>query len=221
MHAFLICGSTKQKQEEKVKDLLQTFDVAEVDELKTLKKHLIQTVRQINKKLLIPAQDPQKNRAIVIYDAHLLTQDAANAFLKTLEEPPKNTLFILTAPQKESVLATISSRTQVVELEGSLLEMSGEELDKASLIFDQLTKGSFSEKMKVFDSLGKREEGISFCVGQIIVARNLMKDYLKQKRSAKKIAEFIERLETSKQDLEANVNLKIVLFDLFLHYPSF
>lgn len=51
-----------------------------------------------------------KKRIIVIDGADLLTMEAANAFLKTLEEPPKRTLFFLLAESAERVIPTIRSR---------------------------------------------------------------------------------------------------------------
>jgi len=50
----------------------------------------------------------------VIQGAHLFYPNAANAFLKTLEEPPETTRFILIAPQREAVLPTIASRCQAL-----------------------------------------------------------------------------------------------------------
>jgi DNA polymerase-3 subunit delta' len=50
----------------------------------------------------------------IIEDAHLMTNNAASAFLKTLEEPPETSHFILIAPHRESVLPTITSRCQVL-----------------------------------------------------------------------------------------------------------
>jgi len=50
--------------------------------------------------------------AIVIKDAQMLGLEAQNAFLKLLEEPPKNTTFILTALRPDSLLSTIQSRLQ-------------------------------------------------------------------------------------------------------------
>lgn len=51
-------------------------------------------------------------RAVLIHDAAQLTDNAANALLKTLEEPPQGTLLILTVARRESLLATINSRCQ-------------------------------------------------------------------------------------------------------------
>lgn len=54
--------------------------------------------------------------AVIIKDAQELGTEAQNAFLKLLEEPPKNTTFILTALKPESLLSTIRSRAQHVEI---------------------------------------------------------------------------------------------------------
>ena len=51
-----------------------------------------------------------KYKVCIIEDAHLMNQNAANAFLKILEEPPENCVIILLTEQKESLLSTIISR---------------------------------------------------------------------------------------------------------------
>ncbi len=53
-------------------------------------------------------------KVVFIRDANALSTGAANAFLKTLEEPKGKTLFILRAPSLESVPATIASRCQIL-----------------------------------------------------------------------------------------------------------
>ncbi len=55
-----------------------------------------------------------KRRVIVILDADRMSQPSANCFLKTLEEPPPGTIFILTTARLYSVLPTIRSRCQLV-----------------------------------------------------------------------------------------------------------
>lgn len=54
-------------------------------------------------------------RVIVIWLAEQMNQEAANKLLKILEEPPQQTVFILTADHPERLLATILSRTQRIE----------------------------------------------------------------------------------------------------------
>ena len=63
--------------------------------------------------LKIPG-NKQVARIAIVEDSHLLTQEAQNAFLKTLEEPPLDTALILTAIHERALLPTIRSRVCVV-----------------------------------------------------------------------------------------------------------
>jgi DNA polymerase III delta prime subunit len=75
----------------------------------------IEAARQLERFLALKV--PGKNthdRVIIIEDAHLLTTEAQNALLKTLEEPPEGTILILTATHEQTVLPTIRSRTQLI-----------------------------------------------------------------------------------------------------------
>lgn len=55
-------------------------------------------------------------RIVIITDAQVLSLQAQNALLKTIEEPPQATLLILTAPSQASLLPTISSRLQAIQV---------------------------------------------------------------------------------------------------------
>jgi DNA polymerase-3 subunit delta' len=55
-------------------------------------------------------------RILIVEDAHLMTIEAQNAFLKTLEEPPQDTVIILTSSSLETVLPTIRSRTTALSV---------------------------------------------------------------------------------------------------------
>jgi hypothetical protein len=60
-----------------------------------------------------------KTKVAVIDGAHLLNLSAANAFLKTLEEPPNHTRIILIAPSQQAVLPTIASRASIINFSPS------------------------------------------------------------------------------------------------------
>lgn len=66
---------------------------------------------EINKK---PYEGDKK--VIIIYDAHKMTVQAQNAFLKTIEEPPKNVTILLLCENLEVILDTIKSRCQIHKL---------------------------------------------------------------------------------------------------------
>ncbi|HVV67268.1 MAG TPA: hypothetical protein VHB72_04365 [Candidatus Saccharimonadales bacterium] len=75
----------------------------------------IEAIRQLERflNLKVP-NDKQYNRVAIIENSHLLTAEAQNALLKTLEEPPAGTVLIMTADRQQSLLPTIQSRLQVV-----------------------------------------------------------------------------------------------------------
>lgn len=64
-------------------------------------------------KLKTPPNEPV-NRVIIIRNAETMSQEAQNALLKILEEPPMGSLFILTAGSPRSVIPTIASRARVI-----------------------------------------------------------------------------------------------------------
>jgi DNA polymerase III subunit delta' len=66
-------------------------------------------------------------KAVIIYDADRLQPQAANAFLKTLEEPPPNSLILLLSSLPEAMLETVLSRCVEVPLLGPARPPSGEE----------------------------------------------------------------------------------------------
>jgi DNA polymerase III subunit delta' len=63
---------------------------------------------------VVPASGPWN--IVIIEDADRFTEDAANALLKVLEEPPRHLVWVLCAPSAEDVLPTVRSRTRSVHL---------------------------------------------------------------------------------------------------------
>lgn len=87
-------------------------DVVEVAPLGA-RAYLVEQIRDI----VVQAQYAPvaaSRKVFILSRADLMNQASANAFLKTLEEPPANVIFILMAPTETSVLPTVLSRCQVV-----------------------------------------------------------------------------------------------------------
>ncbi len=79
----------------------------------------IDAVHKINHFLSLAIPNPSKNgikRLVIIDDANKLSLDAQNALLKNLEEPPKDTVFLLSARNHIELLPTIISRLTVIKL---------------------------------------------------------------------------------------------------------
>jgi len=73
----------------------------------------IDQIRMMSRELDYPPYESTM-RVVVLEDVHTMRREAANSLLKTLEEPPRGNLLILTAESSREVLATLSSRCQVV-----------------------------------------------------------------------------------------------------------
>jgi len=77
----------------------------------------IETIRELEHFLSLKVPGKKSvNRLIIIEDSHLMGAEAQNALLKILEEPPEGTVLILTAGDAQSLLPTIRSRSQVIDV---------------------------------------------------------------------------------------------------------
>ena len=73
----------------------------------------INQIRTLKKDLAFPPLEA-KLRVILLEDVHTMRREAANSLLKMLEEPPPDNILLLTADESEPLLATITSRCQVI-----------------------------------------------------------------------------------------------------------
>jgi len=73
----------------------------------------ISFIRMIRKRAYLKPQESSR-RVVIVFDAHNLTEQGSNAFLKILEEPPSDTTFLILSDHPEMILPTIKSRCQHV-----------------------------------------------------------------------------------------------------------
>lgn len=221
VHAYLVTGKTNKDRAEYAQKLLADRKIQEVLNIIPEKQtHQIRSIRELTRRLSFAPQNPLQGRGVIIEEAQLLTTEAANAFLKTLEDPPGNTTIILTAPNREIVLETIASRTTHIDLGSSGLEITDEEKQNARKIFENLTKSGVGERLQFLDTIKNREEAIQFCTCQLFAAREAMLRDIKKTSPSTFYPSFIYLLSSTLRDLEANVNVKIAIGDLLLYYPS-
>jgi len=71
-------------------------------------------------------------KVYILDEAHMLTKEAWNAFLKTLEEPPPNTVFVLATTEAHKVMATIADRCQRFDFQRPSLEQIAEVLQRVA-----------------------------------------------------------------------------------------
>ncbi len=87
------------------------FNVFELD---AASNNSVDDIRSLIDQVRIPPQ-VGKYKVYIIDEVHMLSQSAFNAFLKTLEEPPKHAVFILATTEKHKIIPTILSRCQIFD----------------------------------------------------------------------------------------------------------
>jgi DNA polymerase-3 subunit gamma/tau len=136
----------------------------DVIELDAASHRGIDDIRSLKEAIkLSPAK--ARKKVYIIDEAHMLTLEAANALLKTLEEPPSHAVFILATTNPEKIIETIKSRTTLVnfrkasvgEITNSLIKKAkGEKIKfekKALQIIAKNSDGSFRDAAKTLEQL--------------------------------------------------------------------
>src|SRR5438128_346208 len=118
MQSFLIISTNKKQREEYALKICheQNINQFDITIIETEQNLGIADVRNMQKKLFFkPLKSLQK--AIVIFDSHTASIETQNAILKVLEEPPANTIIIVTAATGNVFLPTVLSRCKMISLE--------------------------------------------------------------------------------------------------------
>ena len=109
------CARIYAKEINKDSIELEKYDHAfNIFELDAASNRKIDDIRDLLEKVKIPPQIG-KYKVYIIDEVHMLTKEAENAFLKTLEEPPSHIVFILATTEKNKILPTILSRCQIYD----------------------------------------------------------------------------------------------------------
>ena len=138
-----------------------SLDVIEMD---AASNRSVDDVRELRERVgLTPAVGRWK--VYILDEAHMLTKEAWNAFLKTLEEPPPNTVFVLATTEPQKVMATIVDRCQRFDFQRPSLEQIAEvvrrvssaegiEIDEGAIaLIARSATGSFRDALGTLDQL--------------------------------------------------------------------
>jgi DNA polymerase-3 subunit gamma/tau len=138
-----------------------SLDVIEMD---AASNRSVDDIRDLRDRVgLAPAAGRWK--IYILDEAHMLTKEAWNAFLKTLEEPPPNTVFVLATTEPQKVMATIVDRCQRFDFQRPSLEQIAEvvrrvssvekiEIDDGAIaLISRSASGSFRDALGTLDQL--------------------------------------------------------------------
>ncbi len=141
------------------------FNVFELD---AASNNSVEDIRNLIDQVRIPPQTGIY-KVYIIDEVHMLSSAAFNAFLKTLEEPPKHAIFILATTEKHKIIPTILSRCQIFDFKRITVNDAKEYLKEVAVsqnitfeedalqIIAQKADGAMRDALSIFDRV------VSFC----------------------------------------------------------
>lgn len=143
-----------------------------IHELDAASNNSVDDIRTLVEQVRIPPQIG-KYKVYIIDEVHMLSTSAFNAFLKTLEEPPKHAIFILATTEKHKILPTILSRCQIYDFNRISVQDTVEHLmyvaqkeniqaePEALTVIAQKADGGMRDALSIFDQV------VSFTGGNV------------------------------------------------------
>ncbi len=155
------CESCKAFNEQR------SYNIIELD---AASNNGVDEMRELTNQVRIPPQ-VGRYRVFIIDEVHMLSTQAFNAFLKTLEEPPEYAIFILATTEKQKIIPTILSRCQIydfnrIKVSDIVKQLQhictdrGVEAETAALnVIAQKADGALRDALSIFDQVSASSEG--------------------------------------------------------------
>ena len=141
-----------------------------IHELDAASNNSVEDIRSLIEQVRIPPQVGMY-KVYIIDEVHMLSQAAFNAFLKTLEEPPRHAIFILATTEKHKILPTILSRCQIYDFNRINVNDMVEHLEnvaskehieaepEALTVIAQKADGGMRDALSIFDQVASFTNG--------------------------------------------------------------
>jgi len=158
---------------------IKNGDAIDVIEIDAASNRGIDEIRDLREKIRF-APVEGRFKVYIIDEVHMLTQEAFNALLKTLEEPPSHVIFVLATTESQKVPVTVASRCQrldfrrisVIQIEEQLRSICKSEKitidDQSIVIVARNAEGSMRDAISLLDQLA------SFCGNKISISDVLL-----------------------------------------------
>lgn len=226
MHAFLITGGTEVQRHEYIIKQLSSLGISTFDTVNLAKADLsigIAEVRLFQKQMMLAPVHSRFNAGI-IWEADLLTLDAQQALLKTIEEPPPHTQLFLETYSQDMLLPTILSRCQNVSL-GLVSSYTDGEMREILTVIEKLSKAGPGTRLLILETVVKtRPEYRTWTACAIAAVRGALISGYADKSGhtltsvipASVLTKLLRKLMKAEIQLSANVNPRLVIDNVFL-----
>jgi len=156
-----------------------------IHELDAASNNSVDDIRNLNEQVRVPPQYGTY-KVYIIDEVHMLSTAAFNAFLKTLEEPPRYAIFILATTEKHKILPTILSRCQIFDFNRIKITDISAQLAKVAVaegisyedeglrVIAQKADGGMRDALSMFDMISTFSPDRSINYNQVITNLHIL-----------------------------------------------
>jgi len=184
---------------------IETGSCTDVIEIDAASNRGIDEIRELRDRIKL-APMRAKYKVYIVDEVHMLTTEAANALLKTLEEPPAHAIFVLCTTDPEKLPETVVSRCTRVQfkrpaiseivsklkivVKGEKLEITNEELE----LIAKAARGSFRDAIKILEQVALADRPTKEVLGMLETADPAEFIKILRDGDTKKALEFINKM---------------------------
>lgn len=217
MHAFLIIGKTGEDRREEIANRVHALAVRAFDEVRLSDSPSI-GITDIREFIHALAMAPlgSHTKAGVLWALDRLTPEAQNALLKTIEEPPPNTVILAETEMPEAILPTIRSRFTIHSLGGQKIEIP----DQYQALITDLLSVSVGKRIQLTETVSADRETARDALSALTSAgRGALLSAVRanDEKTQTKLVKLLRALFIARSQLSVNVNPKLVIDNVVIH----
>ncbi|MGA9184430.1 MAG: DNA polymerase III subunit gamma/tau [Candidatus Acidiferrales bacterium] len=194
-----------------------SLDVLEID---AASNRGIDQIREL-REMVRYAPASSRYKVVILDEAHQLTDEASNALLKTLEEPPDRVVFILATTRAEDLVETIKSRAQLFQFRALAFKEIADEIERiaraenlkiesgAVAVIARAAEGSLRDGLSLLEQAISYSSGDTITDAQVrellgVVAESVLDDLVQaiESQSAERALSLVHRLIADGQNLQ-------------------
>ena len=219
MHAYIIYEQNAAQRQQTIQEQLTIFHISKFNCITLVSDGpsigIAETRLFIRSLSLAPHSG--NSTAGIITDAHLLTAEAQQSLLKTLEEPPAHAYIFLGAEHDRQLLPTIASRCVTIAHTGNIVQQNNEEQSLVKESLSSLLAASSGERIRRIQDIGKSKEDIDHWIDVALhVLQNQLTNDEKKIGESSKIRSLIHHLLHAKKYLANNIQPLLLIEHAFL-----
>jgi DNA polymerase III delta' subunit len=180
----------------------------------------VEQIRELAREMRMRPFEGRAKVAIVV-DAHKMNDNAANALLKTLEEPPADATLVLIAPHERALLPTLVSRCARLRFPPAppaAEDVAPADDDELIALLERLTAGTATDRMDTIEAVGRDRRVVDEQMQrlEVLLVSRLSRAVIDGQGYARPLLSLLDAFDDWREGMEVNAHVQMALEELFL-----